>query len=152
MRSRSRCDPGCRRNEKRRQNRLGNGFAVEGVDRSGREHVRVDFDATLSELLGLLGRAVFVEVRAPGDHEIATMRGTLTAGDDLGEFERKQGFGGPTHDRLLFTMREHPFPEGFFLDRRTFDSAEWRREDPDDELRISLRGGVVVVLIEDSST
>jgi hypothetical protein len=111
----------------------------------------VDFDAALGELLGLLGTPVFVEVRSPHEFEIATMRGTLAAGDDLGEFERSQGIGGPSHDRLLFTMREHPFPEGFYLDRRTFEGAEWHRVEPDPELRIKLDGDVTVAVIEDTS-
>ncbi len=110
----------------------------------------MDFQATLTQLLGLLGRRVFVEVRAPGELEVVTLRGTLATGDDLGDFERAHGVGGPGHDRLLFTMREHPFPEGFYLDRRTFRNAEWVRQDPDPELRIGLRGGVTVVVIEDT--
>ncbi len=108
----------------------------------------MDFEDTLGALLALLGRDLLVEVRAPGDLEVATLRGTLAAGDDLGEFERAQGVGGPGHDRLLFTMREHPFPEGFYLDRRTFEFAEWQRELPDPELRITLVSGVVVAVIE----
>jgi hypothetical protein len=92
-----------------------------------------------------------VEVRAPGNFEIATLRGRLAAGDDLGAFERTQGVGGPGHDRLLFTMREHPFPEGFYLDRRTFEFAEWQRELPDPELRVTLVGGVVVAVIEEAN-
>ena len=111
----------------------------------------MDFDTTLGELLALLGRRVFVEVRLPGDLEVATIRGTLAAGDDLGDFERSQGIGGPGHDRLLFTMREHPFPEGFYLDRRTFERPERHREPLDPELRLHLRGGLVVAVIEDTS-
>jgi hypothetical protein len=111
----------------------------------------VNFAATLSALQGLLGRRVFVEVRATGDLEVMTMRGTLAAGDDLGEFERSQGIGGPAHDRLLFNMREHPFPEGFYLDRRTFQSAEWWTEGADAELRIVLAGGTTVAVIEDTA-
>jgi hypothetical protein len=111
----------------------------------------MDFANTLGALLGLLGRRVFVEVRAQGGLEIVTTRGTLAAGDDLGDFERSQGVGGPEHDRLLFTMREHPFPEGFFLDRRTFESAEWWRAGADVELRILLVGGTVIAVIEDTT-
>lgn len=111
----------------------------------------VDFASTLGALHGLLGRRVFVEVRAAGELEVVTMRGTLAAGDDLGEFEKAQGIGGPSHDRLLFNMREHPFPEGFYLDRRTFVSAEWRDDKGDRELRVTLVGGLLVVLIEDTA-
>lgn len=111
----------------------------------------MDFDATLGELLGLLGRQVFLEVRSPDELEVVTMRGTLSGGDDLGEFERAQGIGGPTHDRLLFTMQEHPFPEGFYLDRRTFEAAEWAGGPPDPELRIQLTGGFILALIEDKA-
>jgi hypothetical protein len=112
----------------------------------------VNFERTLAALHGLLGRSVFIEVRTPGDLEVLTMRGTLAAGDDLGEFERTQGVGGPGHDRVLLTMREHPFPEGLYLDRRTFESADWHREPGlDAELRVSLVGGVIVAVIEDTS-
>jgi hypothetical protein len=110
----------------------------------------MDFDTTLSELQGLLGGRVLVEIRSPDGHEIAIMRGTLVAGDDLGDFERTQGVGGPNHDRLLFTMREHPFPEGIYLDRRTFLSAEWSEQTPEPELLIRL-GGIVVVMVQDTA-
>jgi hypothetical protein len=108
----------------------------------------VDFDATLSEIQGLLGQRVCVEIRSAAGHEIATMRGTLVAGDDLGDFERTQGVGGPEHDRLLFTMREHPFPEGIYLDRRTFQAAEWSGA-PQPEFCIQLGEGVVLAVSED---
>jgi hypothetical protein len=35
------------------------------------------------------------------------MNATQRTAYDLGVFERSQGIGGPSHDRLLFTMREH---------------------------------------------
>jgi hypothetical protein len=109
----------------------------------------MDFETTLSILLGFVGRQVFVEVRTAGNLEVVTLRGTLAAGDDVGKFEREHGVAEPGHDRLLFTMREHPFPEGFFLDHRTFEAAEWRREVPDRELLIKLVGGMSLAIIED---
>ena len=77
------------------------------------------------------------------------MRGTLAAGDDLGDFERTHGVGGPEHDRLLFTMHD-PFPEGVYLDRRTFASTEWAEVGGDRELRVYLAGGGSLVIIEDA--
>lgn len=102
--------------------------------------------------MALIGSRTFVEVRTPGGLEIMTMSGTLVAGDDLGDFERSEGVAGPEHDRLLFTMREHPFPEGLYLDRRTFESAEWCGDAADRELRIQLSDGAVVAVIEEAAT
>jgi hypothetical protein len=109
----------------------------------------MDFDATPSALQGLLGRRVFVEIRSGAGHEIAMLRGTLAAGDDLGDFERTQGVEGPNHDRLLFTLREHPFPEGIYLDRRTFKNAMWSNPVAPPELCIEIDGGAVVVIAEE---
>jgi hypothetical protein len=107
----------------------------------------MDFNETLSCLLSLIGREVYLEMRAPGGAEIVTMHGVLAAGDDLGAFERSQGKGGPEHDRILFTFREHPFPEGFYLDRRTFRDASWRHGDRETELCLTLEGGVELAVI-----
>ena len=101
----------------------------------------MDFEELLAELAGLIGREVFVEVRAPGDVEVVTMRGHLAAADDLGDFERQQGIGGPGHDRLLFQLREHPYPEGFYLDRRLVESAHSIEDPSGPGLRVVLLGG-----------
>lgn len=108
----------------------------------------MDFGELLAELAGLIGREVFVEVRAPGDVEVMSMRGHLAAADDLGDFERRHGLGAPEHDRLLFQLREHPYPEGFFLDRGLIQSAERVADVDEPGLRVSLYGGYVLHVIE----
>jgi hypothetical protein len=108
----------------------------------------MDFEQLLTALAGLIGSEVYVEVRAPGDVEVMTMRGHLAAADDLGEFERREGVGSAEHDRLLFQLREHPYPEGFFLDRSLIESAQRVSDEVEPGIRIALRDGYMLHVIE----
>ena len=102
----------------------------------------MDFDETLAELLGLMGRDVSVHVRSPGSRAapaLMLVSGTLTAAPEVVEQLGGSGevfFCRIGNSRLL---------SGFFLDRERFKRARWSES----ELHIELRGGTVLVVAEE---
>jgi hypothetical protein len=103
----------------------------------------VDFDETLSHLLGLMGREVSVHVRSPGSRAapaLMLVSGTLTAAPEVVE-----QLGG-TGEVFFCRIGNSRLLSGFFLDRERFKRA---RVD-DDELYIELRGGTALVVAIES--
>jgi hypothetical protein len=106
----------------------------------------VDFDETLSELLGLMGRLVSVHVRHPGSRAAPALM--LVSGKLRSAPEVVEQLGGK---REVFFCRigNGPALSGFFLDRERFRTASWNeREDPR-RLVIELRGGSAIVVHEE---
>lgn len=103
----------------------------------------MDFDATLTALLGLMGREVSVHVRSPGSRAapaLMLVSGTLTAAPEVVE-----QLGGSS-EVFFCRIGNTKLLSGFFLDRERFRSARWE----DNELYISLRGGTALVVTEES--
>jgi hypothetical protein len=104
----------------------------------------VDFDATLAELLGLMGREVSVHVRSPGSRAapaLMLISGTLRSAPEVVE-----QLGG-TGEVFFCRIGEGPMLSGFFLDRERFKSASWT----DSVLHIELRGGTALVVTEEKT-
>jgi len=104
----------------------------------------VDFDATLAELLGLMGRDVSVHVRSPGSRAapaLMLVSGTLRSAPEVVE-----QLGGKS-EVFFCRIGEGPMLSGFFLDRDRFQSASWA----DSVLHIELRGGTALVVTEEKS-
>ena len=104
----------------------------------------MDFDATLAELLGLMGREVSVHVRSPGSRAapaLMLISGTLRSAPEVVE-----QLGG-TGEVFFCRIGEGPLLSGFFLDRERFKSASWT----DAVLHIELRGGSALVVTEEKS-
>jgi len=104
----------------------------------------VDFDATLAELLGLMGREVSVHVRSPGSRAapaLMLISGTLRSAPEVVE-----QLGG-TGEVFFCRIGEGPMLSGFFLDRERFKSASWT----DAVLHIELRGGTALVVTEETT-
>jgi hypothetical protein len=104
----------------------------------------VDFDATLAELLGLMGREVSVHVRSPGSRAapaLMLISGTLRSAPEVVE-----QLGG-TGEVFFCRIGEGPLLSGFFLDRERFKSASWTGA----VLHIDLRGGTALVVTEEKT-
>lgn len=104
----------------------------------------MDFDATLAELLGLMGREVSVHVRSPGSRAapaLMLISGTLRSAPEVVE-----QLGG-TGEVFFCRIGEGPMLSGFFLDRERFKSASWT----DAVLHIELRGGTALVVTEETT-
>ena len=102
----------------------------------------MDFDETLGELLGLMGRDVSVHVRSPGSRAapaLMLVSGTLTAAPEVVE-----QLGG-TGEVFFCRIGNSKLLSGFFLDRERFKRAHW----DDDELFIELRGGTALVVAQE---
>ena len=102
----------------------------------------MDFDETLAELLGLMGREVSVHVRSPGSRAapaLMLVSGTLTAAPEVVE-----QLGGSS-EVFFCRIGNSRMLSGFFLDRERFKRARW----DDDELYIELRGGTALVVTEE---
>jgi hypothetical protein len=102
----------------------------------------VDFDETLGQLLGLMGREVSVHVRSPGSRSapaLMLVSGTLTAAPEVVE-----QLGGST-EVFFCRIGNSKQLSGFFLDRERFKQARWE----DDALYIELRGGTALVVTEE---
>ena len=102
----------------------------------------MDFDETLAELLGLMGREVSVHVRSPGSRAapaLMLVSGTLTAAPEVVE---QLGGSGEVFFCRIGNSRQL---SGFFLDRERFRRARW----DDDDLLIELRGGTALVVTEE---
>lgn len=102
----------------------------------------MDFDETLTELLGLMGREVSVHVRSPGSRAapaLMLVSGTLTAAPEVVE-----QLGGSS-EVFFCRIGNGKLLSGFFLDRERFRSARWDGE----QLYISLRGGTALVVSEE---
>jgi hypothetical protein len=102
----------------------------------------MDFDETLAELLGLMGRAVSVHVRSPGSRAapaLMLVSGTLTSAPEVVE-----QLGGSS-EVFFCRIGNGKMLSGFFLDRERFRSARWN----DEELYIQLVGGTALVVTEE---
>jgi hypothetical protein len=103
----------------------------------------VDFDETLTELLGLMGSDVAVHVRSPGSRAapaLMLVSGTLTAAPEV--VEQLGGSG----EVFFCRIGNGKLLSGFFLDRERFKRAHW----DDTELYIELRGGTALVVAKES--
>ena len=103
----------------------------------------MDFDATLAELLALMGRDVSVHVRSPGSKAapaLMLVSGTLRSAPEVVE-----QLGGSS-EVFFCRIGNGPMLNGFFLDRERFRKARW----DDDQLMIDLRGGTQLVVAEES--
>jgi hypothetical protein len=104
----------------------------------------VDFDETLAQLLGLMGREVSVHVRSPGSRSapaLMVVSGPLTAAPEV--VEQLGGSG----EVFFCRIGDSKLLSGFFLDRERFKQARWE----DDALYIELRGGTALVVTEEKS-
>ena len=102
----------------------------------------MDFDETLAELLGLMGREVSVHVRSPGSRAAPALM--LVSGKLRSAPEVVEQLGG-TGEVFFCRIGNGPLLSGFFLDRERFKSARWDEE----ELYIELRGGTTLVVSEE---
>jgi len=103
----------------------------------------VDFDETLAELLGLMGREVSVHVRSPGSRAapaVMLVTGTLRSAPEVVE-----QLGGSS-EVFFCRIGNSKMLSGFFLDRERFRKARW----DDDKLTIDLRGGTSLVVSEET--
>jgi hypothetical protein len=103
----------------------------------------VDFDETLAELLGLMGRAVSVHVRSPGSRAapaLMLVSGTLRSAPEVVE-----QLGGSS-EVFFCRIGDGTMLSGFFLDRERFKRARWQ----DEKLTIELRGGSSLVVTEEN--
>jgi len=105
----------------------------------------VDFDETLAQLLGLMGRAVSVHVRSPGSRAapaVMVVTGTLRSAPEVVE-----QLGG-TSEVFFCRIGDGAMLSGFFLDRERFRSAH----SDDGKLYVELRGGIALVVTEEEPT
>jgi hypothetical protein len=104
----------------------------------------VDFDETLAQLLGLMGREVSVHVRSPGSRSapaLMLVSGPLTSAPEVVE-----QLGGSS-EVFFCRIGNSKLLSGFFLDRERFRNARWE----DEELYIELRGGTALVVTEEKA-
>jgi hypothetical protein len=102
----------------------------------------VDFDETLAELLGLMGREVSVHVRSPGSRAAPALM--LVSGKLRSAPEVVEQLGGSS-EVFFCQIGNGPMLSGFFLDRERFRHGRWE----DKDLYIALRGGVALVVSEE---
>jgi hypothetical protein len=103
----------------------------------------VDFDQTLGELLGLMGRDVSVHVRSPGSRSapaLMLVSGTLRSAPEVVE-----QLGGAS-EVFFCRIGNGAMLSGFFLDRERFRRARW----DDEKLYIELRGGTALVVTQEA--
>ena len=103
----------------------------------------MDFDETLAQLLGLMGREVSVHVRSPGSRAAPALM--LVAGKLRSAPEVVEQLGGAT-EVFFCRIGDGRLLSGFFLDRERFKSAKW----DDGKLTIGLRGGTALVVTEET--
>lgn len=99
----------------------------------------MDFDETLAELLGLMGKEVSVHVRSPGSRAapaLMLVSGTLRSAPEVVE-----QLGGSS-EVFFCRIGNGSMLSGFFLDRERFKTARW----DEDDLRIDLRGSTSLVV------
>ena len=99
----------------------------------------MDFDETLAELLGLMGKEVSVHVRSPGSRAapaLMLVSGTLRSAPEVVE-----QLGGSS-EVFFCRIGNGPMLSGFFLDRERFKRARW----DENELYVELRGGTALVV------
>ena len=102
----------------------------------------MDFDETLAELLGLMGRVVSVHVRSPGSRAAPAVM--LVSGKLRSAPEVVEQLGG-ANEVFFCRIGNGPMLSGFFLDRERFRKARW----DDEKLTIDLRGGTQLVVAEE---
>lgn len=93
----------------------------------------MDFDETVSELHGLLGRVVQVFALAPDGTHVMTLMGTLAGAQS-----------GPLENGYLFEV-ENGLGGGFYLMKSHFVSADWEAEVGG--LKIVFKQAVVTVRV-----
>ena len=108
----------------------------------------MDLDETLTELQSLIGRRVDVAAQVESGRPLLSLMGTLDAGTAAHTV-----LEGGDPDTLVFTLREIPFPHGFFILKK----SEFIRSDCDDAmvdrvLKIRLEGGGVLTIGTDLPT
>jgi hypothetical protein len=104
----------------------------------------VDFDETLAELLGLMGREVSVHVRSPGSRTAPALM--LVSGKLRSAPEVVEQLGG-SGEVFFCRIGNGPMLSGFFLDRERFKRGRW----DDKALYIELRGGTDLVVTEEKT-
>jgi hypothetical protein len=106
----------------------------------------MDFDATLRELLGLMGKPVAVHLRQPGSRvapAVMLVTGTLRSAPEV--VEQLGGSG----EVFFCRIGDGPVLSGFFLDRDRFRSARWDKREQPQRLVIQLHGGTALVVHEE---
>ena len=105
----------------------------------------MDFDETLTELLGLMGQSVSVHVRSPGSRAapaLMLVSGTLRSAPEVVE-----QLGGAS-EVFFCRVGNGPLLSGFFLDRERFKRAQWDGS----SLHIELHGGTALVVAQETRT
>ena len=104
----------------------------------------MDFDETLAELLGLMGRTVSVHVRSPGSRSAPALM--LVSGKLRSAPEVVEQLGG-SGEVFFCRIGNGAMLSGFFLDRERFRKARWDAE----KLLIDLRGNTQLVVAEEEA-
>jgi len=104
----------------------------------------LDFDQTLTELLGLMGRDVAVHLRAPGSRAAPALM--LVSGRLRSAPEVVEQLGGAS-EVFFCRVGNGPMLSGFFLDRDRFRRARWDER----QLVIELQGGSALVVNEEET-
>ena len=104
----------------------------------------MDFDETLAELLGLMGRTVSVHVRSPGSRAAPALM--LVSGKLRSAPEVVEQLGG-SGEVFFCRIGNGAMLSGFFLDRERFRKARWDAE----KLLIDLRGNTQLVVAEEEA-
>jgi hypothetical protein len=105
----------------------------------------VDFDETLRELLGLMGRTVSVHLRHPGSRSapaVMVVSGKLRSAPDVVEQRGRS-------EVFFCRIGKGPELSGFFLDRDRFTGARWDKREHPHRLVIALQGGTALVVHEE---
>jgi hypothetical protein len=102
----------------------------------------MDFDETLAELLGLMGREVSVHVRSPGSRAAPALM--LVSGKLRSAPEVVEQLGGSS-EVFFCRIGNGALLSGFFLDRDRFRRGQWE----DGQLHIELRGSLELVVAEE---
>jgi hypothetical protein len=108
----------------------------------------VDFDETLNELLGLMGREVAVHVRSPGSRAAPALM--LVSGLLRSAPEVVEQLGGSS-EVFFCRVGNGRLLSGFFLDRERFRRARWDDAEDPPRLVIELRGGSALVVSEEAT-
>ncbi len=104
----------------------------------------MDFDETLAELLGLMGRDVSVHVRSPGSRAAPAVM--LVSGQLRSAPEVVEQLGGSS-EVFFCRIGNGSMLSGFFLDRERVRRARWE----DGQLHIQLAAGMTLVVSEEKA-
>lgn len=106
----------------------------------------MNFDQTLNELLGLMGKPVAVHLRLPGSRAAPALM--LVSGKLRSAPEVLEQLGGAS-EVFFCRVGSGSGLSGFFLDRERFRTARWDESEDPARLVIELRGGGSLVVHEE---